>query len=73
MYTKGIKLKVLKAVLPVVCLSTRILSANKITPKELLPLFDTSIIQYAVNEYYVMQSSHLDEKFKINSVTTKHI
>jgi len=74
-------LKALKAVLPVVCLSTRILSANKITPKELLPFFDTSIIQYAVesvqasakNFFLVIHASkkpiknHLNKDFELEA------
>ena len=47
---KGIKLKVLKAVLPVAGLGTRMLPATKATPKEMLPLVDKPLIQYVVNE-----------------------
>lgn len=47
---KGIKVKVLKAVLPVAGLGTRMLPATKATPKEMLPLVDKPLIQYVVNE-----------------------
>jgi len=43
-------LKVLKAVLPVAGLGTRMLPATKATPKEMLPLVDKPLIQYVVNE-----------------------
>tara|TARA_R110000796_G_scaffold243522_1_gene366133 strand:- start:17737 stop:18633 length:897 start_codon:yes stop_codon:yes gene_type:complete len=42
--------KVLKAVLPVAGLGTRMLPATKTTPKEMLPLVDKPLIQYVVNE-----------------------
>jgi len=41
---------VLKAVLPVAGLGTRMLPATKATPKEMLPLVDKPLIQYVVNE-----------------------
>ena len=47
---KGIKVKVLKAVLPVAGLGTRMLPATKAIPKEMLPLVDKPLIQYVVNE-----------------------
>ena len=40
----------LKAVLPVAGLGTRMLPATKATPKEMLPLVDKPLIQYVVNE-----------------------
>jgi len=43
-------LKVLKAVLPVAGLGTRMLPATKAIPKEMLPLVDKPLIQYVVNE-----------------------
>ena len=43
-------MKVLKAVLPVAGLGTRMLPATKATPKEMLPLVDKPLIQYVVNE-----------------------
>ena len=47
---KGINVKVLKAVLPVAGLGTRMLPATKAIPKEMLPLVDKPLIQYVVNE-----------------------
>ena len=47
---KGIRVKVLKAVLPVAGLGTRMLPATKAIPKEMLPLVDKPLIQYVVNE-----------------------
>ena len=47
---KGIKVRVLKAVLPVAGLGTRMLPATKAIPKEMLPLVDKPLIQYVVNE-----------------------
>nr|WP_231616979.1 UTP--glucose-1-phosphate uridylyltransferase GalU [Pseudoalteromonas sp. SWXJZ10B] len=47
---KGIKVKVLKAVLPVAGLGTRMLPATKAIPKEMLSLVDKPLIQYVVNE-----------------------
>jgi len=47
---KGIKVKVLKAVLPVAGLGTRMLPATKAIPKEMLPLVDKPLIQYVVDE-----------------------
>lgn len=43
-------MKVLKAVLPVAGLGTRMLPATKATPKEMLPLVDKPLIQYVVDE-----------------------
>ncbi|WP_377109556.1 UTP--glucose-1-phosphate uridylyltransferase GalU [Pseudoalteromonas sp. R86517] len=43
-------MKVLKAVLPVAGLGTRMLPATKAIPKEMLPLVDKPLIQYVVNE-----------------------
>jgi UTP--glucose-1-phosphate uridylyltransferase len=43
-------MKVRKAVLPVAGLGTRFLPATKAQPKEMLPLVDKPIIQYAVEE-----------------------
>jgi UTP--glucose-1-phosphate uridylyltransferase len=47
---KGINVKVLKAVLPVAGLGTRMLPATKAIPKEMLPLVDKPLIQYVVDE-----------------------
>ncbi|MBH0019010.1 UTP--glucose-1-phosphate uridylyltransferase GalU [Pseudoalteromonas sp. SWXJ133] len=43
-------MRVLKAVLPVAGLGTRMLPATKAIPKEMLPLVDKPLIQYVVNE-----------------------
>ena len=42
--------KILKAVFPVAGLGTRFLPATKAMPKELLPILDKPIIQFAVEE-----------------------
>jgi len=42
--------KVRKAVLPVAGLGTRLLPATKSIPKELIPIVDRPLIQYAVDE-----------------------
>lgn len=42
--------KIRKAVFPVAGLGTRFLPATKAMPKELLPIVDKPIIQYAVEE-----------------------
>ena len=39
-----------KAVLPAAGLGTRFLPASKATPKEMLPIIDKPLIQYAVEE-----------------------
>lgn len=40
----------LKAVIPVAGLGTRMLPATKAIPKEMLPIVDMPLIQYIVNE-----------------------
>ena len=44
--------KVKKAVIPVAGLGTRFLPATKAVPKEMLPVVDRPVIQYAVDEAY---------------------
>ena len=44
------KLKVRKAVFPVAGFGTRFLPATKAMPKELLPIIDKPLIQYAAEE-----------------------
>ena len=39
-----------KAVLPVAGLGTRVLPATKVTPKEMLPVFDRPALQYVIDE-----------------------
>jgi len=43
-------MKVRKAVLPVAGLGTRFLPATKAQPKEMLPVVDKPLVQYAVEE-----------------------
>ena len=52
MLCKGLKVmkKVTKAVFPVAGLGTRFLPATKANPKEMLPIVDKPLIQYAVEE-----------------------
>jgi UTP--glucose-1-phosphate uridylyltransferase len=45
-----LKTKIKKAVLPVAGLGTRFLPATKVLPKEMLPVFNKPIIQYAIEE-----------------------
>ena len=42
--------KVRKAVIPVAGLGTRFLPATKSMPKEMLPVVDRPVVQYAVDE-----------------------
>ena len=44
------------AIFPVAGLGTRFLPATKATPKELLPVIDTPLIQYAIDP--VVQKNH---------------
>ena len=44
--------RVSKAVFPVAGLGTRFLPATKASPKEMLPVVDKPLIQYAVEEAY---------------------
>src|SRR4051812_4488809 len=44
--------KIRKAVFPVAGLGTRFLPATKASPKEMLPIVDKPLIQYAVEEAY---------------------
>lgn len=50
MTTASLKKPVRKAVFPVAGLGTRFLPATKVVPKELLPIVDQPLIQYAVDE-----------------------
>ena len=43
-------LRLKKAIFPVAGLGTRFLPATKATPKEMLPIVDKPLIQYAVEE-----------------------
>lgn len=51
--------KVLKAVFPVAGLGTRFLPATKAQPKEMLPIVDKPLIQYAVEEAYEAGIRHM--------------
>src|SRR3546814_8827163 len=42
--------KIRKAIFPVAGLGTRFLPATKVVPKEMLPVVDRPLIQYAVDE-----------------------
>ncbi|MBT3698825.1 MAG: UTP--glucose-1-phosphate uridylyltransferase, partial [Methylococcales bacterium] len=44
------KNKITKAVFPVAGLGTRFLPVTKVSPKEMLPIVDKPLIQYAVEE-----------------------
>ena len=51
--------KVQKAVLPVAGLGTRFLPATKASPKEMLPVVDKPLVQYAVEEAYAAGVRHI--------------
>ena len=53
------KLKINKAVFPVAGLGTRFLPATKAQPKEMLPVVDKPLIQYAVEEAYSAGIRHM--------------
>lgn len=53
------KLKLKKAVFPVAGLGTRFLPATKAQPKEMLPVVDKPLIQYAVEEAYSAGIRHM--------------
>ena len=52
---------ILKAVFPVAGLGTRFLPATKAAPKEMLPVVDKPLIQYAVEEAYSAGVRHIEE------------
>ena len=51
--------KITKAVFPVAGLGTRFLPATKAQPKEMLPIVDNPLIQYAVEEAYAAGVRHM--------------
>jgi UTP--glucose-1-phosphate uridylyltransferase len=53
------KFKLRKAVFPVAGLGTRFLPATKASPKEMLPVVDKPLIQYAVEEAYSAGMRHM--------------
>src|SRR5690349_5698118 len=76
------KTKITKAIFPVAGLGTRFLPATKANPKEMLPIVDKPLIQYAVEEavaagvtelIFVTSSSkraiedHFDSNFELES------
>jgi len=50
MSKEGIRKPIRKAVFPVAGMGTRFLPATKAIPKEMLPIIDRPLIQYAVDE-----------------------
>eukprot|EP01035_Chromulina_nebulosa_P034089 gene34089-45702_t len=50
--TRSVQMKINKAIFPVAGLGTRFLPATKAQPKEMLPVVDKPLIQYAVEEAY---------------------
>ena len=59
-----------KAVLPVAGIGTRFLPASKATPKEMLPIIDKPLVQYAVEEAIEIGIEEIifitnDDKFSI--------
>ncbi len=59
MATNPIKKRINKAVFPVAGLGTRFLPATKAQPKEMLPVVDKPLIQYAVEEAYEAGIRHM--------------
>ena len=57
--TGGNLTKVTKAVFPVAGLGTRFLPATKASPKEMLPVVDKPLIQYAVEEAVAAGITHM--------------
>ena len=51
--------RVRKAVFPVAGLGTRFLPATKASPKEMLPIVDKPLIQYAVEEAHAAGIQHM--------------
>lgn len=49
-FERGLTVKIRKAVFPVAGLGTRFLPATKANPKEMLPVVDKPLIQYAIEE-----------------------
>ncbi len=51
-------MRIRKAVLPVAGLGTRFLPATKAQPKEMLPIVDKPLVQYAVEEVCCFRHPH---------------
>ncbi len=58
-YFTGLTMKIKKAIFPVAGLGTRFLPATKAMPKEMLPVVDKPLIQYAVEEALASGIEHL--------------
>ena len=58
-YLTGLTMKIKKAIFPVAGLGTRFLPATKAMPKEMLPVVDKPLIQYAVEEALASGIEHL--------------
>src|SRR5213082_3998352 len=56
---KTIMTRIRKAVFPVAGFGTRFLPATKAQPKEMLPIVDKPLIQYAVEEAYAAGIRHM--------------
>ncbi|GER06375.1 hypothetical protein JCM17843_06850 [Kordiimonadales bacterium JCM 17843] len=80
------KARVRKAVMPVAGLGTRFLPATKAMPKEMLPVVDKPIIQYAVEEAFAagieevifitgrgkyLLEDHFDHAFELEATLTE--
>ena len=52
-------MKVTKAIFPVAGLGTRFLPATKANPKEMLPIVDKPLIQYAVEDAIAAGINHI--------------
>jgi len=52
------KTTIKKAILPAAGLGTRFLPATKASPKEMMPIVDKPLIQYAVEESMLKNPSH---------------
>ena len=62
-----------KAVLPVAGFGTRFLPASKATPKEMLPIIDKPLVQYAVEEAINIKSIFLSLKALEASLMFSHL
>ena len=69
-----------KAVFPVGGMGTRFLPATKALPKEMLPIVDKPLIQYAVEEAisagieeFIFVNSHLAEPLSTSELALHHL
>ena len=56
--------RIRKAVLPVAGLGTRVLPATKVTPKEMLPVFDRPALQYVIDEALAAKAPEIDRQIE---------